>query len=149
MPKNNSRSFGLAVSGTDYVKPRSTVAVSELPAPVRVRPFEIVIGDPGAASALMAYDNDSQFVCADLTGTALTISKIQCQYLPAGGTAPVINAAVTGGSDIAASNRTCVSGSFTSTTPFECHESGNGQSIDGNIITAGTAKYIVVRIRSL
>ena len=141
-------------TGSGYVKVSSgvmgtpaAIPLADLPAEAKVRVCEIVIGDPGAASSALANDNDTPFVCGNLTGATLTLSKIECQYLPTGGTAPTVNVAITGGSNIATSNLTCGSGSFANTTTLSVTSQTDGQSLDGNLIVAGgTATYVVIRV---
>jgi hypothetical protein len=135
-----------AAAGTDYIAP-GNVLLSDMPASSKVRVCEIVIGDPGAASAVLADDNDSPAVCGNKFGATLTISAVEC-YANAG--SPTINPIVTGGSAILTGALTCGTGSFASGT-LSITSQTNGQSIDANIATAGgTAKYIVIRItRSL
>jgi hypothetical protein len=112
-----------------------------------IRPCEIVIGDPGAASAVLADDNDTPEVCANDTAATMTITAVHC-YADAG--SPTVTPIITGGSgtSILSGALTCsqTAGGAAGTlngTPTEAA----GGSIAGNITTAGgTAKYIVIRI---
>lgn len=108
---------------------------------------EIVIGDPGAASSALANDNDSPQVCGNDTGQTLTITGVHC-YSDAG--SPTVTPIISGGgaTTILTGALTCsqTAGGAAGTlngTPAQT----NGQTIDGNITTAGgTAKYAVIRI---
>lgn len=113
-----------------------------------VRTCEIVIGDPGAASPVLANDNDSPAVCGNKTGATLTITAVEC-YADAG--SPTVTPIITGGGAILTGALTCGTGSFASgTLSGTPTQSANG-SIDGVITSAGgVAKYLVLRItRSL
>jgi hypothetical protein len=112
----------------------------------KVRVCEIVIGDPGSASPVLANDNDSPSVCGNKTGATLTITAVEC-FADAG--SPTVTPIITGGGSttILSSALTCGTASFASGTLNGTPTQSNGGSIDGNITTAGgTAKYIVIRI---
>ena len=116
------------------------------PAAERIRPCEIIIGDPGAASPELANDNDSPGVCGNTAGATMTITAVEC-YANAG--SPTVTPIITGGSatSILSGALTCGAGSFASGSLNGTPTQANGASIDANITTAGgTAKYIVIRI---
>jgi hypothetical protein len=111
-----------------------------------VRLCEIVVGDPGAASPVLADDNDSPSVCGNKTGATLTITAVEC-FANAG--SPTVTPIITGGgaTSILTGALSCGTGSFATGTLNGTPTQTTGQSIDGNITTAGgTAKYIVIRI---
>jgi hypothetical protein len=125
----------------------STVTPTQLSAAPKVRTCEIAVGDPGAASSVLADDNDSPGVCGNKTGQTLTITAVNC-YAPVG--SPTVTPIISGGgaTSILSGALTCTSaaggaaGSLNG-TPTQI----NGATVDGNITTAGgAAKYIVVRI---
>lgn len=108
---------------------------------------EIASGDPGAASPVLANDNDALRVCYNATGVTVTISSVLC-YSDAG--SPTVTPIVTGGSatSILSGALTCnqtgagASGSLQGTPTLS-----SGDTVDANITTAGgTAKYMVIRI---
>lgn len=106
---------------------------------------EIVVGDPGAGSPVLANDNDSPAVCSNKSGLSYTITLVEC-YADAG--SPTVTPILTGGSatSILSGALTCGTGSFAASTALSVTQS-NGASIDANITSAGgTAKYIVFRI---
>lgn len=108
---------------------------------------EIVTGDPGAASPVLADDNDTPSVCANQTGVTMTILSVEC-YVNAGTT--IVNPILTGGAatSILSGALTCGTGSFASGTLNGTPTQVDGSTIDGNITTAGgTAKYLIIRIR--
>lgn len=112
-----------------------------------IRTCEIVIGDSGAASLALADDNDTPSVCANQTGSTMTILSVEC-YANAG--SPTVNPIISGGSatSILSSPLTCGTGVFASGTLNGTPTQTDGQTIDGNIATAGgTAKYVVIRIK--
>jgi hypothetical protein len=116
---------------------------------------EIVVGDPGAASAVLADDNDTPRVCGNITGADVTITAVAC-YADAG--TPTVTPILTGGTStsIVSGAITCGTGSWAagtiSGTPTIHSFSANGATcsstpctLDANITTAGgTAKYIVM-----
>ncbi len=113
----------------------------------KVRSCEIVVGDPGAASSVLADDNDTPDVCSNDSGATLTITAVHC-YAPVG--SPTVTPIITGGTatSILTGALTCTStqGGAAGTlngTPTQT----NTQTVDGNITTAGgTAKYLVIRV---
>lgn len=112
----------------------------------KVRVCEVVVGDPGAASSVLANDNDTPAVCSNKTGSTMTITAVEC-YADAG--SPTVTPIITGGSStsILSSALTCGTGSFASGTLNGTPTETTSQTIDANITVAGgVAKYIVVRI---
>ena len=111
-----------------------------------IRSCEIVIGDPGAASPVLANDNAGPAECGNKTGATLTITAVEC-YADAG--SPTVTPIIHGGgsTSILTGALTCGTASFASGTLNGTPTESNGASIDGNITSAGgTAKYIVIRI---
>ena len=112
-----------------------------------VRTCIISAGDPGAASPVLADDNDSPNFCKNKTGVTMTITSVSC-YADAG--SPTVTPIITGGG-----STSILSGALTcSQTAGGAAGTLNGTptltsntTIDGNITTAGgTAKYIVITI---
>ncbi len=123
-----------------------------------IKPCVIITGDPGAASPVLANDNDSPSVCNNDYGSDWTILTVAC-WADAG--SPTVTPILTGGSgtSILTGALTCGTGSWAAgsvqgTAPVVHTFSGTGAtcsvtpcSIDANITTAGgVAKYIVVKI---
>jgi hypothetical protein len=107
---------------------------------------EIVIGDPGTTTPVLADDNDTPAVCANVSGSSQTITAIAC-YANAG--SPTVNPIITGGggTSLLSAPLTCGTGSYASGTLSGTPSLSNGATIDANIATAGgVAKYIVIRI---
>ena len=122
------------------------LSAAAIPAALRVRVCEIVIGDPGAASSVLANDNDNPRVCANMTGSAMTITAVEC-YADSG--SPTVTPIITAGTatSILTGALTCGSGSFASGTLNGTPTQATSGTIDANITAAGgTAKYIVIRI---
>ncbi len=112
----------------------------------QIRTCEIVIGDPGAASSALADDNDTPSVCVNDTTATMTITAVKC-YANAG--SPTVTPIITGGgaTSILSGALTCGTGSYATGSLNGTPTETAGQTIDGNITTAGgTAKYIVIRI---
>ncbi len=135
--------FGQVNLATDVTGtlPTSAQAASGL-----VRTCEIVIGDPSSTSVALANDNDTPAVCVNATGATMTITAVAC-YADAG--SPTVTPIITGGggTTILTGALTCGNGAYTSGTLNGTPTQTNGQTIDGNITSAGgTAKYIVIRI---
>lgn len=118
----------------------------------------VTLGDPGAASPLLADDNDSPVACPNDWQTDWTITTVAC-WANAG--APTVTPILTGGSatSVLTGALTCgtaawAAGTVQGTAPVVHPFSGTGAtcastpcSIDVNITTAGgTAKYLVVKI---
>ncbi len=121
--------------------PTSNQAASGL-----VRTCEIVIGDPGSASSPLADDNDTPAVCVNSTGATMTITAAAC-YAATG--APTVTPIITGGggTSILSGACTCGTASYGTCTLNGTPTQTNGQTIDGNITSAGgTAKYLVIRV---
>ena len=111
-----------------------------------IRPCEIVIGDPGAASPVLADDNDAPAVCGNVFGATLTITAVKCR---AEAGSPTVTSIITGGSgtSILTGALTCGTGSFAAGTLNGTPTQSTDGTIDANITSAGgTAKYIVLRI---
>lgn len=107
---------------------------------------EIVIGDPGAATPILADDNDAPALCANVSGSTQTITAIAC-YSNVG--SPTVRPIVTGGSStsLLSSDLTCGAGSYATGTLNGTPTLAAGATIDANIASAGgVAKYIVIRI---
>ena len=107
---------------------------------------EIVIGDPGTATPVLADDNDTPAVCANVSGGTQTITAIAC-YANAG--SPTVNPIITGGggTSLLSEPLTCGTVSYATGTLSGTPSLANGATIDANIATAGgVAKYIVIRI---
>lgn len=116
----------------------------------------IAIGDPGAASPVLANDNDSPVACSNDTGGDWTITGVGC-WADAG--SPTVTPILTAGT-----STSILSGALTCGTAAWAAGTLNGAPVlhsfsagatcgstpctaDINITTAGgTAKYIVVRI---
>ena len=134
----------LTVSGSGTINSTSLGGVTA--AASNVRTCEIVVGDPGAASPVLADDNDTPSVCGNKTGATLTITAVEC-YAATG--SPTVTPIITGGggTSILTGALTCGTGSFASGTLNGTPTQSNGGSIDGNITSAGgTAKYLVIRV---
>lgn len=118
-----------------------------LGAKFKINTCEVVVGDPGAASIVLADDNDSPGVCSNDSGATYTITGVHC-FAPVG--SPTVTPIITGGgaTTILSGALTCSNtvGGAAGTlngTPTQT----NGQTIDDNITVAGgTAKYLVIRI---
>jgi hypothetical protein len=123
-----------------------------------VRQCVIITGDPGAASPVLANDNDSPVACSNNFGADWTITTVAC-WADAG--SPTVTPILTGGSgtSILTGALTCgtaswAAGTVQGTAPVVHSFSGTGATcsstpctIDSNITAAGgTAKYIVVKI---
>lgn len=129
----------------------ATGATGTIDAQYKIRPCEIVIGDPGAASSALANDNDSPSVCGNLTGATMTILEVKCYANTSTGSPTVLPIITGGASDSILASSTplaCGNGAFGSAgglngTPTQV----DGATIDANISTAGgTAKYMIIRI---
>jgi hypothetical protein len=136
------------ISGiTGSMMTSATVTPTQLSTAPKVKVCEIAVGDPGAASAVLADDNDSPGICGNKTGQTITITGVNC-YAPVG--SPTVTPIITGGgaTSILTGALTCTSaaGGAAGTlngTPTQV----NAATIDGNITSAGgAAKYIVLRI---
>lgn len=116
-------------------------------ASLKLKQCEIVVGDPGAASALLVDDNDTPDVCTNAYGVTLTITSVKC-FAPVG--SPTVTPIINGGAanSILTGALTCTStaggasGTLNGTPTMT-----SGQLVDANITTAGgTAKYLVIYI---
>jgi len=111
-----------------------------------IRPCEIIVGDPGAASVALENDNDTPVACGNKTGVTLTITAVECFSILG---SPTVLPIITGGAadSILTGNLTCGAGSFATGTLNGTPTQINNATIDGNIVTAGgTSKYLVIRI---
>lgn len=111
-----------------------------------VRTCEIVIGDPGSGSPVLANDNDSPAVCVNDTSQTMTITAVKC-YADAGSptVTPIIHGG--GGTSILSGALTCGTASYASGTLNGTPTEVAGATIDGNITAAGgTARYVVIRV---
>lgn len=107
---------------------------------------EIVIGDPGAATPILADDNDAPALCANVSGSTQTITAIAC-WANVG--TPTVRPIITGGAanSLLSADLTCGTGSYATGTLNGTPTLANGATIDANIASAGgVAKYIVIRI---
>lgn len=117
----------------------------------------VITGDPGAASPVLANDNDSPVACANNTGVDVTITTVAA-WADAG--SPTVTPILTGGSGtsiltgaLTAGTASWAAGTVNGTVTLHSF-SGTGATcsstpctIDSNITTAGgTAKYLVVKI---
>ncbi len=130
---------------------------ANMAAPALVRSCTVIIGDPGAASSVLANDNDSPVACNNNFGADWTITSVGC-WADAG--SPTVTPILTGGSStsVLTGALTCgtaswAAGTVQGTAPVVHSFSGGATcsstpcSIDANITTAGgTAKYIVMKI---
>lgn len=107
---------------------------------------EIVIGDPGAATPILADDNDAPALCANVSGGTQTITSIACW---ANTGSPTVRPIITGGAanSLLSGDLTCGTQNYLPGTLNGTPTLANGQTIDANIASAGgVAKYIVIRI---
>lgn len=136
----------------------TTVAGSHLPAQYRVRSCTIGIGDPGAASPVLADDNDAPVACANEFGSDWRITTVTC-WANAG--SPMVTPILTGetATSTLTGALTCgtaswAAGTVQSTAPVVHSFSGPGATcsstpctVDVNITSAGSvAKYLVRKI---
>lgn len=130
-----------------------------LPAQYKTKACVVITGDPGAASPVLADDNDTPVGCDNDTGADWTITSVACWADAVGGGQPTVNPILTGGaatsilsSALPCGNAAFASGSLNGTPVVHSWAAGNTCSvtpcsIDANIATAGgVAKYIVVKI---
>lgn len=115
----------------------------------RTRICEIAIGDPGAASSVLANDNDRPYQCGNTYGATATITAVACA---ANAGTPTVTPILTGGgaTSILTGALTCGTGSFAAGTLNGTPTLSAGSTIDGNITTAGgVAKYLIIRITTV
>lgn len=149
---------GCAMSTTAGGDLSGTLPSPTLAAPYKVRSCVVAVGDPGAASSVLADDNDSPVACGNTFGADWTIQSVTC-WANAG--SPTVTPILTGGTgtSILTGALTCgtaswAAGTVQGTAPVVHTFSGTGATcsvtpctIDANITTAGgVAKYIVIRI---
>lgn len=117
----------------------------------------VITGDPGAASSVLANDNDSPVACGNDTGFDVTIATVAA-WADAG--SPTVTPILTGGTGTSILSGALTAGTAAwaagtiNGTPTLHSFSGTGATcsstpctIDSNITTAGgTAKYLVVKI---
>ena len=123
-----------------------------------IRECVVMVGDPGAASAALAGDNDSPVACGNTWATDWTITSVAC-WANAG--SPTVTPILTAGlaTSILTGALTCgtaawAAGTVQGTAPVVHSFSANGATcsstpctIDANITSAGgTAKYLIIRI---
>lgn len=122
----------------------------------KVKTCVVAIGDPGAASAALANDNDSPVACPNDLGADWTITSVSA-WADAG--SPTVTPILTGGTAtsilsgaLTAGTAAWAAGTLNGTPVVHSFSAGSTCSstpcsIDVNITTAGgTAKYIVVKI---
>lgn len=126
---------------------KGLLPLANMAAAAKIWECEVTSGDPGAASPVLANDNDAPRVCYNGTGVTVTITAVLC-YSDSG--SPTVTPIVTGGSStsILSGALTCnqtgagASGSLQGTPTIS-----SGATVDANITTAGgAAKYLVMRI---
>lgn len=125
-------------------------------AAVRQWSCTIITGDPGAASAVLANDNDSPASCSNNLGSDVTITTVAA-WADAG--SPTVTPILTGGSGtsiltgaLTAGTASWAAGAVNGTVTLHSF-SGTGATcsstpctLDSNITVAGgTAKYLVVK----
>ncbi len=118
----------------------------------------VIIGDPGAASAVLVNDNDSPSACANDVGSDWTITSVAC-WADAG--SPTVTPILTGGTatSVVTGALTCGTASWAAGTvqpvsPIVHSFAANGTTcatapctIDANITTAGgVARYLIIKI---
>lgn len=119
-----------------------------------VRVCTIIVGDPGAASAVLVDDNDSPVACSNNYGGDWTITTVAC-WANAG--SPTVTPKLTGGADLITGALTCgtaawAAGTLNGTPVLHTMTAGatcasTPCTADVNITTAGgTAKYLIVKI---
>jgi hypothetical protein len=139
--------------------PNGLITTAKLADPAKTKTCNVIVGDPGAASPLLADDNDSPGACVNEYGADWTITTVAC-YANAG--SPTVTPILTGdgtGTSILTGALTCgtaawAPGTVQGTPPVVHSFSGTGAtcsvtpcSIDVNLTTAdGVAKYVVVKI---
>lgn len=135
----------------------ASVATTDVSTVLKTRTCTVIIGDPGAASPVLANDNDSPVACSNDFGADWTITMVAC-WADAG--SPTVTPILTGGAStsILTGALTCGTASWAAGTlngsPVVKTFSGGGAtcsstpcSADVNITTAGgVAKYVVVKI---
>ncbi len=128
-------------------KVTNALPTANMAAAALIRTCIIAVGDPGAASPVLANDNDSPEMCKNKTGATMTITSVAC-FADAG--SPTVTPIITGGggTSILSGALTCdqsaggAAGSLNGTPTLT-----SNTTIDGNITSAGgTAKYLVITI---
>jgi hypothetical protein len=136
-----------AATGAIGVASGSTIPTTTALTSLKVWTCEVVVGDPGAASSVLADDNDTPDVCANDTAVTITITAVHC-YANTG--SPTVTPIVNGGSatSILSGAGTCTQTAGGASLSLQGTPTLTaGQLVDMNITTAGgAAKYIVVRI---
>jgi hypothetical protein len=154
----NSKTLANGIDPATLMNLSTPVTLSQLPTATKVRTCTLIVGDPGAASTVLADDNDSPVACGNSYGADWTIQTVSC-YADAG--SPTVTPILTGGSatSILAGPLTCGTGAWAAgtlqvATPVVHSFSGAGATcsttpctIDDNITTAGgVAKYLIIKI---
>lgn len=107
---------------------------------------EIIIGDTGAATPILADDNDAPAICANVSGLNQTITGISC-YANTGN--PTVRPVITSGAlnSLLTNDLACGNTSYQAGTLNGVPVLTPGATIDANIVSAGgVAKYLVIRI---
>lgn len=106
---------------------------------------EILLGDPSATSLPLVNDNDAPAVCTNTSSSNQEIISVSC-YANEG--SPTVLPKITGSGEnsILTGNLTCGNGSYTFGTLNGTPALSTNGTIDGNIVSAGSAKYIIIRI---
>lgn len=138
-PNACARIFVPTEADTNYLAMVSSGTVD------KVWACDVAVGDPGAASAVLADDNDTPGVCKNHTAETITITAVKC-YAPTG--SPTVTPVLTAGGAILSGALTCdtteggAAGSLSGTPVI-----ATGKTVNVNITTAGgVAKYLVVYI---
>jgi hypothetical protein len=117
----------------------------------------VITGDPGAASSVLANDNDSPVACQNNTGVDITITGVSAW---ADGGSPTVTPILTAGTGtsiltgaLTAGTASWAAGTVNGTPTLHSFSANNATcpstpcTIDSNITAAGgTAKYLVVQI---
>lgn len=142
--------------------PRWRSYQSSVPDYLRLRPFSLTIGDPGAASPVLASDNDSPVVWTNMFGRPAKIVGLACRG-NAGATTILPITEGGSGTSILSSSCTCGSGTFTictlnGTPTINPTTRGTGGAtcpsapcrVSANLDVAdGTTKQIVINVEAL
>jgi hypothetical protein len=150
--------FG-AIVGADMTA--GTVTSTQLAAPNKKWKCVVAVGDPGAASAVLAADNDSPVACSNDLGADVTIETVACWADPGTTGTTSVTPILTGGSatSVLTGALTCGDGAWAAgavqgTAPVLHSFSSTGATcsstpctIDVNLTAVdGATKYLVVKI---
>lgn len=143
-------------AGGNTVSGETQIPVAALPTATRVKSWTVIVGDPGAASTVLANDNDSPVSVDNDIGIDVTITAVAC-WADAG--SPTITPILTAGTgtSILTGALTCgtaawAAGTLNGTPTLHTFSAGatcssTPCSADVNITAAGgVAKYLVVKI---